>query len=94
MGSPAVLAKARDEREMGVVAAIRAGELLKDGVIADEAAGKKREPGLTVVARQPPMLMLDVTPVPEAEQFRPMTKQRDRPFGESAGRRHCEAAAL
>jgi hypothetical protein len=75
MGSPAVLAKARDEREMGVVAAIRAGELPKDGVIADEAASKKREPGLTVVvlppnggeprvAHQPPMPMLDVTPVP------------------------------
>jgi hypothetical protein len=38
---------------LGVVAAIRAGELLKDGVIADEAASKKREPGMTVVVLPP-----------------------------------------
>jgi hypothetical protein len=77
LGSPAALSKVRDESEngMAVVAAVKAGEMLKIGAIEAEAAGQRRLPGLQIVivegngservAFQPPQQMpplLDVTP--------------------------------
>jgi hypothetical protein len=77
LGSPAALAKVRDQCEngMAIVAAIKAGELLKDGAIAEQAAAQRRTPGLQIVivddrgkqelVPMPPMPLLDITPVPE-----------------------------
>jgi hypothetical protein len=78
------LTKVRDTSEngMAVVAAVKAGELLQQGALADEIASKQRGPGLQIVivqpsgermiAYQPPSVIptLDVTPVPEAEPAR------------------------
>jgi hypothetical protein len=64
---------------MAVVAAVKAGELLQQGALADEVASKQRAPGLQIVIVErdgsqrvayqppPPMPMLDVTPAAEAE---------------------------
>jgi hypothetical protein len=73
LGSPAALSKVRDESEngMAVVAAVKAGEMLKIGAIEAEAAGQRRAPGLQIVIVQrdgsqelvpmsPSMPMLDV----------------------------------
>jgi hypothetical protein len=78
LGSPAALAKVRDQSEngMAVVAAVKAGELLKEGALEAEAATQKRAPGLQIVIVQrdgsqefvpmsPAVPMLDVSP--EAE---------------------------
>jgi sorbitol-specific phosphotransferase system component IIBC len=80
VGSPAALAKVRDESEngMAVVAAVKAGELLQQGALESEASVQKRAPGLQIVviesngsqrvAFQPEQRipMLDVTvPAPE-----------------------------
>jgi hypothetical protein len=82
LGSPAALTKVRDASEngMAVVAAVKAGEMLKVGAIEAEAAGQRRQPGLSIVliqqdgghlvAYEPPkrsVPMLDAVPVPEAE---------------------------
>jgi hypothetical protein len=80
LGSPAALAKVRDQSDngMAVVAAVKAGELLKDGAIQAETSTQKRVPGLTIVVYEPsgeqrvahqppPMPLLDVTLAPEAE---------------------------
>jgi hypothetical protein len=80
LGSPAALAKVRDQCEngMAVVAAVKAGELLKEGAVAEQAAAQKRAPGLQivlvaadgskrVVCEPPPMPILDVMPVSESE---------------------------
>jgi hypothetical protein len=81
LGSPAALAKVRDESPNGlaVVASVKAGELLRVGALEAEAASQKRTPGLSIVilqpsdgsrqvAYQPPPMMpvLDVTPAREA----------------------------
>jgi hypothetical protein len=86
LGSPAALAKVRDQSEngMAVVAAAKAGELLQQGALAAEATAQKRQPGLQIVIvaddgskrvvcgpPDPPVPMLDVTPVPEAETALP-----------------------
>jgi hypothetical protein len=83
LGSPAALAKVRDQSEngMAVVAAVKAGELLQQGALAAEATAQRRQPGLQIVIvaddgskrvvcgpPEPPMPLLDVTPVPEAER--------------------------
>jgi hypothetical protein len=78
LGSPAALAKVRDESEngMAVVASIKAGEQLRTGALEEEGRAQKRQPGLQIVIvssdgtkevahHQPPLL--DVTPAPEAE---------------------------
>jgi hypothetical protein len=82
LGSPAALTEIRDtaENSMARVAAVKAGEQLRTGALADEAASQKRQPGLQIVIVQrdgsqqlvpmsPSVPMLDVTPtpVPEAE---------------------------
>jgi hypothetical protein len=80
LGSPAALAKVRDQSEngMAVVAAVKAGELLQQGALAAEATAQKRQPGLQIVIVQrdgsqefvpmsPSVPMLDVTPATDAE---------------------------
>jgi hypothetical protein len=82
LGSPAALARVRDQSEngMAVVAAVKAGEFLKEGALEAEASTQKRQPGLQIVIvaddgskrvvygpPEPPMPLLDVTPVPEAQ---------------------------
>jgi hypothetical protein len=81
LGSPAALTKVVDESDngMAVVAAVKAGEILRVGAVEAEAAAQRRAPGLSIVvlpplgssgqpqvafqASRPPML--DVSPKPE-----------------------------
>jgi hypothetical protein len=80
LGSPAALTEIRDtsENSMARVNAIKAGEQLRIGAIADEAIAQKRTPGLQIVIVQPsgakelvPMAtsipLLDTIPTPEPE---------------------------
>jgi hypothetical protein len=79
LGSPAALAKVRDQSEngMAIVAAVKAGELLQQGALAAEATAQKRQPGLQIVIVQqdgskqivagPAPPMLDITPATAAE---------------------------
>jgi hypothetical protein len=79
LGSPLALTRVRDTSENGIaiVNAVKAGELLRVGALHDEASAQRRLPGLQIVivgpggekqvAYRPPLPMLDVTPVPEAE---------------------------
>jgi hypothetical protein len=77
LSSPAALTEVlRGQNEMAKVQAVKTAELLQQGDLQAEAAGKQRIPGLQIVivqsdgsqqvAYQPPP-MLDVTPAPEAE---------------------------
>jgi predicted HTH domain antitoxin len=72
--SPAALARVRDTSDngMAVVAAVKAGEMLRTGVLHEEATSKARTPGLQIIVmpalqQQPTPPLLDVMPVPEAE---------------------------
>jgi hypothetical protein len=84
LGSPAALQKVRDESEnrMAIVAAVKAGEMLKVGGLEAEAASNRRAPGLQIVvigpggeqtiAHQPPQMpLLDAVPVPAEPATRP-----------------------
>jgi hypothetical protein len=81
LGSPAALTKVRNDSSngMAVVAAVKAGEMLKVGAIEAEAASQRRMPGLSIVliqkdgghlvAYEPPQRppMLDIAPAPTPE---------------------------
>jgi hypothetical protein len=85
LGSPAALAKVRDQSEngMAVVAAVKAGEMLKVGALEAEVSAQKRAPGLQIVivqgdgtrqvAHSPRQVLpaLDVTPAREAVPVSP-----------------------
>jgi hypothetical protein len=55
LGSPAALTKVRDTSENGVavVAAVKAGELLKEGALQAEASAQQRRAGLQIVVIEP-----------------------------------------
>jgi uncharacterized protein YecA (UPF0149 family) len=76
LGSPAALAKVRDTSENGIaiVNAVKAGEMLRDGALHEEASSQKRIPGLQIVIvtdgkseiAYAPQPMIDIAPAPEA----------------------------
>jgi hypothetical protein len=76
---------------MAVVAAVKAGELLQQGALAAEATAQKRQPDLQIVIvaddgskrvvcgpPEPPIPLLDVTPVREAEPAIPSNADAER----------------
>jgi hypothetical protein len=80
LGSPKALTEIRDTspNAMARVAAIKCGELLQQGALADEAASTRRSPDLTIVVYQPAtgeqhiahtpsMPLIDAVPATEAE---------------------------
>jgi hypothetical protein len=87
LGSAAALTEIRDTslNSMARVAAVKAGEQLRIGIIEEEGRAQKRAPGLQIVivssdgkelAYQPPQQqMLDVTPAPEAEPLERLSKE-------------------
>jgi hypothetical protein len=89
LGSPAALTEIRDsaENSMARVNAIKAGEMLRVGAIADEAVAQKRAPGLQIVilqndgtrqvAHQPTVPLIDVEPRPEPEPVSSVTEGAD-----------------
>jgi hypothetical protein len=90
LGSPAALTEIRDtsENSMARVNAIKAGEQLRIGAIADEAVAQKRTPGLQIVIVQPsgkqelvPMTpsvpLIDTLPLPEPEPVSSVTEEAD-----------------
>ena len=80
LGNAAALTEIRDTslNSMARVAAVKAGEQLRIGIIEEEGRAQKRAPGLSIVLIQkdggqlvafepPQQQMLDVTPKPAAE---------------------------
>jgi hypothetical protein len=87
LGSPAALTEIRDtsENSMARVNAIKAGEQLRVGAVADEAATQKRSPGLQIVIIQkdggqelvpmtPSVPLIDTVPLPEPEPVSSVTE--------------------
>jgi hypothetical protein len=73
--SPAALARVRDTSDngMAVVAAVKAGEMLRTGVLHEEATTKARAPGLQIIVmpalqQQPTPMQIDVVPAFEGER--------------------------